>query len=85
MQEAHVKSIEITENTVVTLELTVREINLVLAGLLETPARTANPLLTKITEQSNAFLEVLKTTPVREGNEINLNLEDSVNSKEHFN
>ena len=45
------------ENPNLTLELTLNEVNNVIAGLMELPAKVANPLVDKITKQAKAQLE----------------------------
>ena len=47
---------EITKDTVLKLELTVEEINNVLAGLQELSAKICNPLTVKIQKQANEQL-----------------------------
>jgi hypothetical protein len=47
---------EVTKDTVLTLELTVEEINNVLAGLQELSAKICNPLSVKIQKQANEQL-----------------------------
>lgn len=79
---------EITSETELNLTLTLQisEINLIIAGLLEMPAKLSNPLIQKISEEANRLIDIIKTTSVtREGNELSLDIQDSINSKEHFN
>lgn len=79
---------EITPETELNLTLTLQisEINIIIAGLLEMPAKLSNPLIQKISEEANRLIDIIKTTSVtREGNELSLDIQDSVNSKEHFN
>ena len=45
------------ENPNLNLELTLAEVNSILAGLLELPAKVANPLMDKITKQAKAQLD----------------------------
>lgn len=84
----NMKSTEITSETELNLTLTckVSEVNLIIAGLLEMPAKLSNPLIQKISEEANRLIDIIKTTSVtREGNELSLDIQDSINSKEHFN
>ncbi|CAB5218767.1 hypothetical protein UFOVP218_134 [uncultured Caudovirales phage] len=46
----------IEKDTVVTFTVTVEEVNTVLAGLQELPAKTANPLTQKILKQAKEQL-----------------------------
>lgn len=54
------------ENPNLTLNLTLNEVNAVLAALQELPAKMANPLSKKITEQAKAQIEALQETEVTE-------------------
>ena len=54
------------ENPTLTFELTLAEANAVLAGLQELPAKVANPLSQKITEQAKGQLEALQAPEVTE-------------------
>ena len=47
---------EITKDTVLTLELSIDEINAVLAGLQELPGKICNPLTVKIQQQAQKQL-----------------------------
>lgn len=47
---------EVTKDTVLKLELTIEEINNVLAGLQELSAKICNPLTVKIQKQANEQL-----------------------------
>jgi hypothetical protein len=47
---------EITKDTILKLELSVDEINTILAGLQELPAKKANPLTVKIQQQAQTQL-----------------------------
>jgi hypothetical protein len=48
------------ENPVLTLEVTLSEINMILAGLQELPAKICNPLTQKITDSAKAQLAPLE-------------------------
>ena len=50
------KSMEVTKDTVLKLELTIEDINNILAGLQELAAKICNPLTVKIQKQANEQL-----------------------------
>ena len=54
------------ENPTLTFELTLNEANAVLAGLQELPAKVANPLSQKITEQAKTQLDDLRKPQANE-------------------
>lgn len=47
---------QITKDTVLTLELSIEEINAILAGLQELPGKICNPLSSKIQQQATQQL-----------------------------
>ena len=53
------------ENPTLTLELTLSEVNTIIAGLQELPAKICNPLTAKITEQAQKQLSVTPLEPVQ--------------------
>ena len=53
---------EVTKDTILKLELTIEEINNVLAGLQELTAKICNPLTVKIQKQANEQLPKPETT-----------------------
>jgi len=58
VQRALAQLNNMNENPALTLELTLSEVNTIIAGLQELPAKICNPLTAKITEQAHAQLTV---------------------------